>query len=199
MEEKKVELLKKLRQKYLNALQIGEKDSIGNRDNFVFSGDLAYADGGKPYIETYTGEWKGFSYKELFKRIEQFKEYIRKNGVDDKFLQEFSEGYKSVQYPDFVVYDVAQYICELNRPDYVLKLLDLERCFWRRTSWKDVIIGTNNAEYIKLAIEKLVSHKSEYEYVDYNDKQKCEKIYKITYKELKKAYKQAVKSNKAGV
>ena len=180
MEETNVKLLNKLTQQYLNTLHVSENERSGG---FVFSGDGILADGSGG-TWTYTGEYKSFKINDLEKIIDQFKEYIDKNGVDDKFLKDFSDGYKNVQYPNTVVDDVAQYICDLKRPDYVLKLLDLERCFWRRTSWRDVIIESNNPEYIKHAIEKIKPYKEDEKY---------------WYKRLKKAYKQAVKSNKAGV
>ena len=181
MEATKVKLLNKLTQNYLNKLQAGEKNKNGN---FVFSGDGYYADFSADNW-TYTGEMKCYKTDEIYKQIDQFKEYIDKNGVDDKFLQEFSDGFKSAQYPNFVVESVVKYICELNKPKYILKLLDLEHCFWYRINW-GVIIKSNNPEYIKLAIEKIKPYK-------------YKEDYKYSYKELKKAYKQAVKSNKAGV
>lgn len=178
MEATNAKLLNKLTQQYLNNLQIGEKDGTGG---FIFSGDTIGADGSGG-TWTYTGEYKSFKIDELEKIISQFKKYINKNGVDDKFLKDFSDGYKNVQYPNTVVESVVKYICELNKPEYILKLLELERCFWRRTNWEDVIIESNNPEYIKLATEKIKPYKEDEKY---------------WYKRLKKAYRQAVKSNKS--
>ena len=67
-----------------------------------------------------------------------------------------------------------------------MKFLDFKYVKYALTTLEKAIIETQDAEYIKLAIEKIKPYK-------------YKEDYKYSYKELKKAYKQAVKSNKAGV
>lgn len=181
MEATNVNLLNKLNQDYLNNLQIGEKDDNGN---FIFSGDTVYADGGGfGSAYTYTGELRGFSRKKFNKKLAEFKEYIDKHGVNDKLLHDLYAGFKNVSYPDFMLYRVAYYVCKTKSPKQIIKFLDFEGIDWVLGILTEGIIETGDAEYIKLFMQKYPKNRA----------------YKEGYKNLKKAYKEIVKANKAGI
>ena len=118
---------------------------------------------------------------------------IDKYGVDDKLLYDLFEGFKNVEYGAGMLVKAAMYVCELNNPKYILKFLDFDFEGYLGLIYDKLaegIINTNNAEYIKLFIKKLPFRYKHFCY-DYDIKK--------TYKKLKTAYKEIVKSNKAGV
>ncbi len=171
MEAKNLNLLNQLRQNHFKTAQIDEKDQSGQ---FVF---YAKHDIYACPCDTYTCEEKIFPIDEFDKQVAEFKKYIDEHGVDDKLLHDLDEGYENVKYPIQMYYYVANYICDnhLNNPEYIIKFLDIDHIFDRRLLWFLVngIIKTNNAEYIKLFMEKFPFYKS-----------------------LQEAYEQAAKSNK---